>query len=156
KDASPRSDMAMPISRWKFDGDARDSIGQLHGTLRGPAAIRNGRLVLNGQGAFVETAALTGEMREKTLEAWVALPDLTQRGGAAMSLQNIGGGTFDAIVFGERQPGRWMAGSEGFQRSRDHDGAVEKSASGNLVHVAIVYARDNRITIYRNGRLYFG
>jgi hypothetical protein len=146
----------VPISRWAFNGDARDSVGNLHGTLHGPAVIRNGRLVLNGQGAYVTTPPLSRDLGEKTLEAWIALPNLDQRGGAAISVQTPDGATFDAIVFGERQPRRWMAGSEFFRRSRDHDAPSESAAPKDLVHVAVVYAADDRITIYRNGKLYAG
>jgi len=56
-----------PISRWTFDGDARDVIGQLHGTLRGAAPHCQWPLVLNGPGAFVETVPLTIDLRDKTL-----------------------------------------------------------------------------------------
>jgi hypothetical protein len=30
--------------------------------------------------------------------------------GGVISIQTLDGGMFDAIVFGEREPGRWMAG----------------------------------------------
>ena len=33
-----------------------------------------------------------------------------------MTIQASSGLAFDAIVFGELEPGRWMAGSEGFRR----------------------------------------
>ncbi|HOS95151.1 MAG TPA: hypothetical protein PLQ54_17685, partial [Armatimonadota bacterium] len=54
---------------------------------------------------------------DKTLVAWVSPASLTQSGGAVLSV----GGTsnlFDAIVFGEIAPGRWMAGSNFFQRTQ--------------------------------------
>src|SRR5262249_12075792 len=77
----------QPIGRWTFDSDARDSVGNLHGTLRRPARIANGRLVLNGRGASVETESLASDLKEKTLEAWVALPDRGQGGGGVISVQ---------------------------------------------------------------------
>ena len=37
---------------------------------------------------------------EKTLEAWVQLSDLQQRGGGVLGVQTLDGSVFDAIVFG--------------------------------------------------------
>ena len=109
-EAKNTAEPPRPISRWTFEVDARDELGKLNGTLRGSAKIAHGRLMLDGKGAFVETAPLPRELREKTLEAWVLLPNRTQRGGGVISVQTMGGATFDAIVFGENQAGKWMAG----------------------------------------------
>src|ERR1051325_6247351 len=94
--ASPATDRAvralsMPIARWSFERDARDSVGNLHGDLFGDAAIRNGRLFLNGTDAYVRTAPLARDLREKTLEAWVALTDLDQRGGGVITVESAKG-----------------------------------------------------------------
>ncbi|MDP7050443.1 MAG: hypothetical protein QF600_00810, partial [Verrucomicrobiota bacterium] len=62
--------------------------------------------------------------------------------------------TFDAIVFGEQEPGHWMAGSNNFKRTRSLNGPTEKEAAQRPVHVAIVYAADGTITGYRNGKPY--
>ena len=67
---------------------------------------------------FVQTAPLAADLKEKTLEAWVILPDLATRGGGVITVEMAGGVTFDSIVFGEQQPRRWMAGSNGFVRTR--------------------------------------
>ena len=141
----------VPMARWTFEGDARDSIGGLHGTLQGGAEIVGGRLRLDGKGAFVRTEPLTRDLREKTLEAWVALGNTDQRGGGVIALETADQGEFDAIVFGERVPRRWMAGSSYFQRSRDLAAPNEKAEPGELIHVAIVYRGDHSITVFRNG-----
>jgi hypothetical protein len=91
---------------------------------------------------------------KKTLEAWVALDDRQQRGGAAISIENSDGSVFDAIVYGERQAGKWMAGSSGFERTRDLDAPEETSGPGVLVHLTIVYRGDNSIAVFRNGEPY--
>ncbi|MFV1964984.1 MAG: hypothetical protein ACC628_06145, partial [Pirellulaceae bacterium] len=54
---------------------------------------------------------------DKTMVIWVAPADLTQRGGSVLTLEKSGG-VFDAIVFGELAPSKWMAGSNGFRRTR--------------------------------------
>ncbi|HEX5271374.1 MAG TPA: DUF1549 domain-containing protein, partial [Gemmataceae bacterium] len=47
-----------PMARWSFEGDARDSAGTLHGTLHGGAAVVNGRLRLDGKGAYFAAGPL--------------------------------------------------------------------------------------------------
>ena len=142
------------MARWTFEMDAKDVIGGLHGTLMGGAVVENGRLKLNGKTAFMETAPLARSVHEKTLEAWVAPANLDQRGGGVLSLENKGAVAFDAIVYGERVPGRWMAGSENFRRTHDLEGPSETAKPGELVHVAVVYGADNSISIYCNGESY--
>jgi len=109
-------------------------------------------LTLNGRNAFAKTAPLPFVIREKTLEAWVTLADLGQRGGSPISLE--GGDKFDAIVFGELEAKRWMVGSSYFQRTRNLEAATETASSSDLVHVAITYDSSNRIAFYRNGLLH--
>ncbi len=94
------------------------------------------------------------ELGAKTLEAWVKLDNLDQRGGSAISVQNVDGGQFDAIVFGEREPRRWMSGSNSYTRSKSFGGREEIDAKSGFVHIAMTYAEDGAITAYRNGKLY--
>jgi hypothetical protein len=143
--------LPTPMARWTFETDARDTIGTLHGTLRGGAVVAGGRLRLNGEGAFLQTAPLPRDMRAKTLEAWVAPANLTKRGGGVMTVENKDGSVFDAIVFGEREPMKWFAGSDFYHRTRDLDAPPESLESPALVHLAIVYSADHRIGVYRNG-----
>ena len=56
------------------------------------------------------------ELRDKTLVAWVVPANLDQRGGSVLTLDDTES-HFDAIVFGERQPARWMA-SDTFRRTQ--------------------------------------
>ena len=139
-----------PIGRWAFDKDASDSVGTLHGELKGGAKVANGRLVLDGKAAFVQTAPLVADLTEKTLEVWVVLTDLNSRGGGLVTVEAIGGGTFDGIVYGERQPKRWVAGSDFYRRTKDL-AAADETVSDRPVHLAIVYAADGGITVYRDG-----
>ena len=138
------------LARWEFEGDLRDSVGGLHGRAVGRAHVAHGSLVLDGE-SHVETPPLPVPLAAKTLEAWVRLDDPGQRGGAAISVESRDGVLFDAIVFGEREPGRWMAGSNNFIRSGSFGGAEESEAAGRAVHVALVYAADGTITAYREG-----
>ena len=149
KNSGPR-----PIARWTFDKDLKDQIGNMHGKAMNGAKIINGALELNGQSGYVATAPLGRDIKEKTLESWVKLNSLDQRGGAPMSLQTLDGKKFDAIVFGEREPKRWMAGSNGYTRTKTFNGEEEKNAKDQFIHIAIVYKTDGEIIAYRNGKPY--
>ena len=91
---------------------------------------------------------------DKTLVAWVSPADLTQRGGSVLTVEKPGG-IFDAVVFGEIETARWMAGSNGFRRtSRDQASSPIETADGEtLVQIAIAY-EGKQISIYRNGEVY--
>ncbi len=141
----------VPLARWRFDGT---EPGAMPGTVQGKAVIQDGQLQLPGEGAFFKTTTLPRDLGEKTLEAWVSLASLDQGGGAAISLQNKEGSVFDAIVFGERQPGQWTAGSNGFARTRETGAPVEDSPPGALIHMAIAYRADGSIAMFRNGKAY--
>ena len=85
--------------------------------------------------------------------SWVTLANTTQQGGSALTIQR--GDQFDGIVFGERAPGKWMAGSNFFTRTQGDQqaNAVEKADSKTPIQMAIVY-KGNQISIYRNGEPY--
>jgi hypothetical protein len=148
------------VHRWSFNnGTANDSIGTAHGVLSGGSSIGGGRLSLNGVDGQVLTAPINETITSKTLVSWVSINNLDQLGGgSALSLQ-IGGGNgaagFDGIVYAERQPRQWMAGSNGFSRTvANNGGPPQNAAEPTEVMMAIVYGADNSITIYRDGALY--
>ncbi len=142
-----------PLARWDFAKGMTDAVGSLHATLQGSARLVPDGLKVDGHG-HAETTPLAKELRAKTLEAWVTLDNLEQRGGGVIGVQTRDGAPFDALVFGEREPGRWMAGSEGFVRTQSFEGGAEVEAHRKPVHVALVYAEDGTITGYRNGQPY--
>jgi len=143
-----------PAFRWTFESDARDAVAGVELALSGGASISGGRLRLDGKDDRALSAPLPLALSAKTLEAWVSLGDLDQRGGSALTVEAEGGGVFDGLVFGEREPKKWVSGSEGFVRTRDLGAPLETSAPADLVHVAATYSPDGRITFYRNGKAY--
>ncbi len=145
--------LPQPVARWEFEGNLDDSLGRLHGTAYEGAHVSGGRLVLDGRG-YVISSPLESDLCEKTLEAWVLLSDLDQQGGGVIGVQTPDGALFDAIVYGEREPRRWVPGSNGFVRTRDVGGLEETASPSELVHVAIVYSPDGAIAMYRQGRPY--
>jgi hypothetical protein len=140
-----------PLAEWDFRQGLEDRLGKLHGTLHGSARRDDEGLHLDGKTGYVATAPLTTRLKEKTLEVEVKLADLKQRGGGVLSVQTNDGQVFDAIVFGEQQPGHWLAGSNFFQRTRPFNGPAETEAGRRTVHLALTYAADGTITAYREG-----
>ncbi|MGK0300335.1 MAG: hypothetical protein ACI89X_001203 [Planctomycetota bacterium] len=154
RDSQSRGHGPAPIAGWDFRQGPNDQIGELDGELHGSARLDANGLVLDGLGWFA-TEALQRDLTAKTLEAWVRLDDLEQRGGGVVTLQDLGGGVFDAIVYGERQRTRWIAGSDHFRRTQDVDGTAEAAATTTApVHLAITYSTDGTVTIYRAGLAY--
>ncbi len=145
--------LPQPIARWEFDDSLNDSVGGLHAAASGGARLEGGALLLDGKEAFATTPPLDRDLSEKTLEAWVQLDSLDQRGGGVIGVQSLDGGVFDALVFGEKEPRRWMAGSDFFRRTQSFAHSPEESeAQDRFVHLAIVYQADGLIRAYRDGQ----
>lgn len=136
-----------PIAAWNFSKGLDDQIGQLRLKLSGKARLDGFGLSVDGGFASSEPISMT--LKAKTLEAWVRLANLEQRGGGVMTVQDLQGNVFDSIVFGENEAGRWMAGSDFWRRSEGFKGAAEESS--DVVHFVIAYAEDGTISGYRNG-----
>lgn len=142
-----------PYAHWTFDSDLKDSMGNLHGASVGNVQFENGALVLAGN-SFVRTQPLPVAVNEKTLQVQLTLAILNQKGGGAITIQDLQGNVFDSVVFAERKPNRWMAGSDHFKRTQDFGGFDEKEALNQPVQITIVYQKDGRIICYRNGQPY--
>ncbi|MBN2131058.1 MAG: GH32 C-terminal domain-containing protein [Sedimentisphaerales bacterium] len=99
-------------------------------------------------------AQLRENLGDKTLVVWAAPADRAQRGGSALTVDDMKS-HFDGIIFGELAPAKWMAGSDFHRRSRsDQKSRVAETAGPDrFVQVAIVYAGKN-VTIYRDGTQY--
>ncbi len=141
------------FARWEFETDLKDTIGNLDGTASGSARIENGALIVDGK-SFVQTTPIEKEIKEKTLEVFVQLDSLDERGGGAISIETLNGVVFDSIVFAEREPKQWMAGSNGFVRTDSFQGPAESDAKNRPIHFSIVYEADGTIVGYRDGKPY--
>jgi len=144
----------QPLAEWDFTRGLEDLRGKLHGTLMAGARRDAAGLHVDGKQAHVATPPLPVALKERTLEAWVRLDNLQQRGGGVISVQSLDGNTFDALVFGEQEPGRWLAGSEFFNRTQSFNGSVETEAQRRPIHLALTYHADGTISAYREGRPY--
>jgi len=142
-----------PLAEWTFDKDARDTEGRMNLELVGGAKVENGALILGGK-SMAKSGSLPKPLTTKTLEAWVMLDNLTQRGGGVVTVQHKDGGQFDSIVFAEKTPQHWVAGSNFFDRSELFEGSAETEATTRPVHIAVVYQPDGTISGYRDGKSY--
>jgi len=108
-----------------------------------------GTLVLTS--ILIQAAPQTDSLKDKTLVVWVAPANLTQRGGSALTIEKPGG-AFDAIVFVELSTGKWMPGSDAFNRTKREQESfpAETANDRTFVQMAIVY-QGTQITMYRNG-----
>jgi hypothetical protein len=143
-----------PLAQWDFTVDLRDRTGGLNGTAFGEARTGRDGLALDGRTGYVATEPLKQDLTAKTLEAWVRLTNLSQRGGGVIGVQTRDGVLFDALVFGEQEPGRWMAGSNFFKRTESFQGPTEATPDRELLHVAIAYHADGTVAAFRNGKPY--
>jgi hypothetical protein len=142
-----------PFAEWDFKQGASDLRGRVNLALQGDARIENGALVLDGGKSYARSAALPKTLQEKTLEAWVKLENLEQRGGGVMTLQDDHGVVFDSIVFAEKEAGCWVPGSNNFRRSKNLDAPPEEEAASRAVHMAVVYEANGNVTAYRDGKM---
>ncbi|MHC4643642.1 MAG: GH32 C-terminal domain-containing protein [Planctomycetota bacterium] len=94
------------------------------------------------------------EIKDKTLVVWTAPANLEQRGGSALTIDDLEG-HFDGIVFGEIAKAKWMAGSDHYRRSEKEQKEYGKETAGKntFVQIAIVY-KGAQVTIYRKGKVY--
>ena len=143
----------IPLAAWDFTQDLSDQAGQLHVKLSGSARQSAAGLMIDGT-SFASTPPIPRELLEKTLEVRVQLKTLQQSGGGAISLQTLDGRTFDAIVYAELEPARWMAGSNGFQRTLSYRAPAEEQADQEAVVITQVHQADGTILAYRNGKPY--
>lgn len=142
-----------PYAEWDFEKDGRDLFGNLPLKLEGGARVEGGALILDGRSGLARSVPLPRNFTSKTLEAWVLLDNLDQKGGGVITLQDTRGVIFDSIVFAESDAKEWLAGSNNHKRTKSFNGPADQDAAKRPVHLAITYA-GNKVTGYRDGVFY--
>lgn len=149
------------VGQWTFEPGQElvDQTGNFNDLVLNGATVSNGQLDV-GINAFARGIGYSGPtLTEKTLVAWVSLDALTTSGafsgGSALTIDKVNVDNFDAIVFGERQANRWMAGSNFFQRTQDLVPGFAESTTGQLVQIAICYkaspTNTTMVEVFRDG-----
>lgn len=144
------ADAPVPYAEWTFDKDGSDTLQRLPLKISGGAKIADGALILDGRTGMARSAPLTKSLGDKTLEAWVVLDTLDQRGGGVITVQDRRGGIFDAIVYAERSSQEWLSGSNNHKRTQEFGGPADDEADKRPVHVAVTY-QGSKVTGYRDG-----
>ena len=145
---------SMPVAHWDFSEGLEERSEGLGTRVVGQVSRGDKGLILNGRG-FVKTDPLPWPLKEKTLEVWLRVDDLDQQGGGVISVQDLQGGVFDALVLGEQQARHWLAGSDNFSRTEPLRGKPEGGGGlQDVIHLAVVYDTDGTIKVFRNGQLY--
>ncbi|MDE0470194.1 MAG: hypothetical protein OYL97_24355 [Candidatus Poribacteria bacterium] len=147
------------IGHWTFEKGAEleDLTGHFSEIDLLDAEVKDGKLHI-GNNEWAMTTGYKGPDigPDKTLVTWLYLDDLNVTRGATLAVNKSSADTFDAIVYAERQPKRWMAGSSFFRRTQDAAPGFEEKETGKLIQLAISYEDDGgnaKITIYRNGKV---
>ena len=140
-----------PFASWNFNNDLRDSIGNVHGTAEGNVKLDRHRLILDGGRTYVTTAPLSQDLIAKTLEAWVRLDYLEQRGGGVIGVQTLDEKSFDTLTYGGKEARKWEATTIEPRQVGSFDGPAETAARDRTVHLALVYEKDGKVTAYRDG-----
>ena len=142
---------AVPVAQWTLDTDARDDFGTLHAAVPAPAELRNGRLL---PGATLVTEPLDFDLRERTLEVWIHVSAVPEKGQTLLKIRNrsgFRGAATDGIHFVGGKTQRWENASTVNFRTEDVGGPAEDTPVGGRIHLAIAYATDGEIRLYRNG-----
>ena len=149
--AVPSGGDLRPFAAWDFNGNLKDSIGNLDLTAHGDIQFRDGMVVLDK--SYLQSAPLSVDFKAKSLEVRFRLPNLDQPGGGLMGIQGAGD-FFDTIVIGERKSRHWISGSNGFRRTKDFPNSIEETVTDDILHLVMVYEEDGTTALYRNGQPY--
>ena len=154
-----RAAAPAPFAQWTFDTDARDSTGSLHGSLTEKAGVSGGLLrpAAKKEPVTVETSSLRRDLREKTLEAWILVHKLPEKGMTVLQIANASGyrgAAMDAIRYAGGANHQWENSSTARFRSLDVKGPPEDAKENDRLHMAITYSSDGTIALYRNGQPY--
>ncbi len=144
------------VGHWTFEKgvELEDITGNFADITLMGAEIKDGQLNVD-PGKWAIASGYDGpDIEEKTLVSWAIMDNLDVQKGSILTIDRLSDPTFDAIVFGERQNRRWMAGSGWFHRTQDPEPGFEEKKTGELIMLAISYENDNgtaHVKLYRNG-----
>ena len=149
-----------PVGWWTFEKgvELEDIAGNFPDLELKDAKIDNGALDVDKGTWAVTVGDYKGpDITDKTMVSWASLDDLDVQSGSILSIDKISADEFDAIVFGERQSHRWMAGSSVFKRTKNPVPGFEETKTDVLVQLAYTYedvGGQAHIMMYRNGEVF--
>jgi len=156
--ASPPPSSGL-IGQWTFESgvELKDLTGNFADLVLTGATVANGQLNVDNSSTYAIAQGYSGAtIGEKTLVSWLYLENLNVQTGSALTIDRISSDIFDAIVYGEQQYHRWMAGSSYFSRTQPPIPGYEETTTGQLIKMAISYENNGgnaHIKIYHNDSL---
>ena len=164
----------QPYARWSFDTDGRADYAPLHLRFVRDAEVSGGTLGARslaqpaetvereeedpgGGEGFAVSRLLDQQIGAKTLEAWIEVVSVPEKSLTLMEIRGLSGfrgASVDGIRYEAGDDPRWENVSVGRFRSQNTGGPAEDLQPGTCVHVAVTYAKDGTIAIYRNGEAY--
>lgn len=168
----PLDGLSVPYARWTFDIDGRADHSPLHLQFHGEAVIEDGHLQMrksqnrpepgpgeehNQPEAVAVSALIDQRIKAKTLEAWIHVRNAPERSATLMEVygqSGYRGASVDGIRYVHESVPRWENYSVGSFRSQDTGAQPECLEPGDRLHIAIRYAADGSISLFRNGQPY--
>ena len=140
-----------PVKPWeKLNSPAAASFRRTRRTVTKALGIA-ATVVVGLFAASIGHAAQKVAIKDKTLVSWVSVQDLDCRGGSAITIGV--GNQWDGLVFGERVPHKWMAGSEFWRRTPGQEELAkgEDAAPNRMTQIALVH-RGSDATLLHDGK----
>ena len=153
--------VAEPIARWTFDLNGIDSVGDGHLSPESGPLVEDGEFRFEDGGIRFKDAegrsdALTVDLSEKTLEAWVRVSK-ENRQFHFFKVEDTDSplprGRYDAIYY-HHESSTWRNLSEFKNRTVSPERSKETKTE-TPIHIAIAYDSRGGIRIYREGLLYW-
>ena len=150
-----------PISRWTFDLNGIDSVGDGHLLQEPVTSAEDGEIRFEDGGIQFKNAesrswALAVDLAEKTLEAWVRISEQNHEFHffkVEDTDSPLPRGRYDAIYFHHKSRS-WRNLSE-FKNRTVAPKRPKETKTGTPIHIAIAYDSQGGIRIYREGLLYW-
>ena len=144
------------VGYWTFEygqetKDLAENFGDI--VLKG-AVIQDGKLDVSAGKWAIAPSYKGPSISEKTLVSWVMIQSSSVQSGSVLTIDKLSIDEFDAIVYGERQSYRWMAGSSGFKRTINPTPGYYHTNTSTLVQIAITYRNNNgqaHVRLYHDG-----
>jgi hypothetical protein len=89
---------------------------------------------------------------DRTLVAWVANADSSQRNVSPMTIQD-GPSIIDGLVYAEIRPRTWMAGSDYFHRTERDQSVYQEDPETGVLHRFAIVTRGREVELWRDDTL---
>ena len=157
--AGPGAQEDKLVGHWTFEkgSELKDLMGNFADIKLNGAKIKDGKLDVDSGKWAIATPYKGPDILDKTLVSWASIDSLKVQKGSILTIDRLSDPTFDAIVLGERQNQRWMAGSGWFHRTQDPKPGFEETKENRMAQLAISYKKIGggegtaHVVIYHNG-----